>query len=151
MQPTVDRIYGNQIVTNLPTESQANDMEDGLFMNEGLSVINKFANQHACMVPPSMLQGKKMDVTRPESGDEALHTMISDFDEAHLQSLVSSLGTRQRFPENSTSGYVKDPQSRGNFPVFFKKKRSIINSALQRHCKTYCGFCAMIPPENDPS
>ena len=97
-----------------------------------------------------MLQGQDGCQTPRKPEDEARHTMISDFDEAHLQSLVSSLGTRQRFPEHPTSGYVKDPQSRGNFPGFFKKT-IYHRSALQRRCKTYCGFCAMIPPENGPS
>jgi hypothetical protein len=45
--------------------------------------------------------------------------MISDFDEAHLQSLVSSLGKKQRFPEQSGMQYVKDPQSRGRSLFFF--------------------------------
>ena len=45
--------------------------------------------------------------------------MISDFDEAHLQSLVSSLGKKQRFPEQSGLQYVKDPQSRGRSLFFF--------------------------------
>ena len=72
-----------------------------------------------------MLQGQDGGQTPRKPEDEARHTMISDFDEAHLQSLVSSLGTRQRFPEHPTSGYVKDPQSRGNFPGFFKKESII--------------------------
>ncbi len=68
------------------------------------------------------------------------NTMISDFDEAHLQSLVSSLGKKQRFPEQSGLQYVKDPQSRGR-SLFFKKKTPH-SCALQRRFKTFCGFCA---------
>ena len=71
-------------------------------------------------ITPSYVAGCQDGCQTPRKPeDEARHTMISDFDEAHLQSLVSSLGTRQRFPEHPTSGYIKDPQSRGNFPGFF--------------------------------
>ena len=59
--------------------------------------------------------------------------MISDFDEAHLQSLVSSLGKKQRFPEQSGLQYVKDPQSRGRslFSFFFYTSQLCTPETLQ--------------------